>query len=581
MSSGGGGVSHDRRELKAEVEFLFDLVDRVREGRLRVPDFQRDYVWTRQDMLDLLDTVLNQYPFGSLFLWQTDGDYLSRDSVGPLRLPARQDGSLTLILDGQQRLTTLAGLLSPDRDRTEEDEDPGRWLIIFDPSEGEAGSFRHVDEIETENPLHVPVFALVDTLAFLDACGSLTRSGRSDAQKLVKRVEGAAKAFQRCKVPLSLFISDDLTAAVEIFTRLNKKGRKVSADEMVSALTSGQRADGFHLARAIDRIIERAQLENFGRIDRAVPLRTTLTLANLDLYRSDWTRLGQRLRDESSNVEAAAIAAETGLLKAIRFLQSEGVPNAQVLPYATQLVALGAFFARHTKPTAPQLDLLRRWLWSTSFTNWFGQGNAARFRRLIEEIRDGMGDPANPVLHHYDLEQPARGLPDRFDFRSARVRAHVAVLLDKQPLNLDGAQIDLARRLLDFGHVAMAHVTTTNVGKELAASPANRIPKLRDVAGLSDDEFRRNMQARFALTEVAGKPDQDRILDSHAVSLEAFDALCRKDFEAFLERRLVDLARAEVEFMKRKGVPPPPEGTGTQTAPVDTDDELPNQPMLF
>ncbi len=57
-------------EVKPEVSFVYDLLRELTDGRIRIPGFQRPYVWRRDQMLDLLDSVRLQYPIGSLLLWE-------------------------------------------------------------------------------------------------------------------------------------------------------------------------------------------------------------------------------------------------------------------------------------------------------------------------------------------------------------------------------------------------------------------------------------------------------------------------------------------------------------------------------
>jgi uncharacterized protein with ParB-like and HNH nuclease domain len=112
------------------------LLKRAREGRLRVPNFQRDFVWRRQDIADLFDSIARQYPIGTLFLWGAQPVPRSRQNIGPLRLPDYK-GETWLVLDGQQRLTTLVGVLLAGEPGWSDDEeaDPGRWSLYYDAKE--------------------------------------------------------------------------------------------------------------------------------------------------------------------------------------------------------------------------------------------------------------------------------------------------------------------------------------------------------------------------------------------------------------------------------------------------------------
>jgi uncharacterized protein with ParB-like and HNH nuclease domain len=61
-------------EVKPEVVFIYQLIRDVVAGKVRIPRFQRPFIWRREQMLDLLDSIRLQYPIGSLH----GDDYPSR-----------------------------------------------------------------------------------------------------------------------------------------------------------------------------------------------------------------------------------------------------------------------------------------------------------------------------------------------------------------------------------------------------------------------------------------------------------------------------------------------------------------------
>jgi len=81
------------------------LVQRVRAGRLALPDFQRDFVWSPSRVVELLDSVARQWPIGSLLLLSGPQPFAIREIDGAPKVAGDQ---LDLyILDGQQRITSL------------------------------------------------------------------------------------------------------------------------------------------------------------------------------------------------------------------------------------------------------------------------------------------------------------------------------------------------------------------------------------------------------------------------------------------------------------------------------------------
>jgi hypothetical protein len=81
----------------------------VERGELRLPEMQRQYVWRSTRVRDLLDSIYRGYPSGTILLWETDED------VPQQKFAVQQSGnpyqSVRLLLDGQQRLTSLSAVI--------------------------------------------------------------------------------------------------------------------------------------------------------------------------------------------------------------------------------------------------------------------------------------------------------------------------------------------------------------------------------------------------------------------------------------------------------------------------------------
>lgn len=84
-----------------------ELMLKVRNGQIRIPDFQREFVWERSQIISLLDSVYQHFPIGSFLFWQTDDEIQSYRRIGEVELRRDRGRSVQYVLDGQQRLTSL------------------------------------------------------------------------------------------------------------------------------------------------------------------------------------------------------------------------------------------------------------------------------------------------------------------------------------------------------------------------------------------------------------------------------------------------------------------------------------------
>lgn len=86
-----------------------ELVSMIEHGKLRLPEMQRRYVWKAPRVRDLLDSLYRGYPSGAILLWESAEDVpLQEFSISQKSNPFH---STLLLLDGQQRLTSLSAVI--------------------------------------------------------------------------------------------------------------------------------------------------------------------------------------------------------------------------------------------------------------------------------------------------------------------------------------------------------------------------------------------------------------------------------------------------------------------------------------
>src|SRR6266550_3100376 len=86
-----------------------ELVSMIERGELRLPEMQRRYVWRSTRVRDLLDSLYRGYPSGAILLWETDETVPLQEMAVAQQMNPYQ--STRLLLDGQQRLTSLSAVI--------------------------------------------------------------------------------------------------------------------------------------------------------------------------------------------------------------------------------------------------------------------------------------------------------------------------------------------------------------------------------------------------------------------------------------------------------------------------------------
>ncbi|HIP09906.1 MAG TPA: DUF262 domain-containing protein, partial [Rhodospirillales bacterium] len=86
---------------------ISNILDKIDEHQLFVPAFQREYVWKRPDAKQLIDSLIKEYPTGTMLTWETSKPPLLKGG----HIYTETQGAVKLLLDGQQRITTLYMLI--------------------------------------------------------------------------------------------------------------------------------------------------------------------------------------------------------------------------------------------------------------------------------------------------------------------------------------------------------------------------------------------------------------------------------------------------------------------------------------
>ena len=283
MSNGNRG----RTEVITEVVFLGKLLEQIGAGKVRIPRFQRPFVWRQEDLHQLLDSVFRGIPIGSILVWDTEETIETGKRIGPVEIGPRPAGVVGYLLDGQQRVSTLIGTLQLP-DGAESIIDQVDWRVYCDLEKEE---FLRAPAEWNRASEHFPMRSLLDTAGFFDACRRIESevADQSLVRRWLDRADLLANAFRNYQLPLIHIREADLDSAVTVFARLNRTGRKMAADEMVSALT--YREGEFHLARKLDEFKDELDASGFGNLDRVLLLRSVLAALDQDIYAKDWADL--------------------------------------------------------------------------------------------------------------------------------------------------------------------------------------------------------------------------------------------------------------------------------------------------
>ena len=122
-----------------------ELVNKVQHGELTLPEMQRRYVWPATRVRDLLDSLYRGYPSGTILVWETDEDIVTRElAIQSSKAPTTSQK--VLLLDGQQRVTSLSAILSGEPVHVRNRKKPIDILFNLDHPDGPPVEVTEIEE---------------------------------------------------------------------------------------------------------------------------------------------------------------------------------------------------------------------------------------------------------------------------------------------------------------------------------------------------------------------------------------------------------------------------------------------------
>jgi uncharacterized protein with ParB-like and HNH nuclease domain len=148
-----------------------EILEQVGRGQIRIPAFQRGFVWEPERVAYLMDSIYKRFPFGSLLFWRTHQVLRYDRSLGPFKLPdPKADYPIDYVLDGQQRVTSIYGVFQSDVPPPEPEDN---WLpIYFDliaQPNAQESQFVALSPDKVDPERHFPLSTLFNTVAYRKA----------------------------------------------------------------------------------------------------------------------------------------------------------------------------------------------------------------------------------------------------------------------------------------------------------------------------------------------------------------------------------------------------------------------------
>jgi hypothetical protein len=584
------------------------ILDEVVEGKIQLPDFQRGWIWDDNHVQSLLVSIARSFPVGAVMLLETGGDVrFQTRPIENVSFNGRYPQPEKLILDGQQRLTSLTQVLKlngPVHTRDEKGKAIRRYYYLNIQTALEDGkiedAFIALDEKRQQRTNFGRDIALDLSTTELECrqlyfpCNQILNSDswEESLQEHAPEHFGiymqfrnkVLNAFRNYDLPIIALKKETTKEAVcLVFEKVNTGGVALSVFELITATYA---ADSFNLRDdwfgsklrqmegRLNRLKKEPVLTGVESTDflQAITLLHTLEKRQQDIADGKTGKSVSAVSAKRVAVLALPLSAyqkwadkvEYGFLLAAKFLRKECFYTARDLPYRTQLVPLAVVLTllgeRYLEPKI--YDKLARWYWCGVLGELYGGAVETRIANDVEELLGWFEDNAEEPRTVYE----AAFQPDRlYTLRSRLSAAYkgLNVLVLRQ-----GAQdffwkatvqeLDWEEVALDIHHIfPKAWCQAEGISPKTFDSIINKTPisykANRKIGGNAPATYLQSLQneKQVGLTNA----QMDAILRTHLIDPAALRV---NDFDQFYQNRKVTLLKLIEDVMGKKILPEKP-----------------------
>lgn len=545
-------------KAEATVEELVGMIER---GELRLPEMQRRYVWRSTRVRDLLDSLYRGYPSGAILLWETD------EAVPMQPFAITQQGnpyqSTRLLLDGQQRLTSLSAVIRGEpvcvrgRRRPIELlfnlEHPDKLAVVTevneDGDEEDEGEERIDDETDsTEDELQrrfdrmtfvvgtrkleqMPHWVKVTDVFKSDSDRPfLKRAGVTDlddprsekySQRLA-RLRGIRKYVYRMDILERNLSYDEVT---EIFVRVNSLGAKLRSSDLALAQITAKWRGALKTFQAFQEQCTKTGFD----LDLGIHLK------NLVAFATDQSRFLTVGSLPVETLQQAWKRCVPGLEFAINFIRSNaGIDSPALLSSPFLLVALGYYgHKRNFQVESTEAQRLRQWALIANAKGRYSRGSSETLLdQDLATLRQGGG--AEGLIDRLRLQVGRLDIaPEELEGRNQRSALFKTMFLAFREAGARDWHSNLA---IALGHGGVQHrlqfhhiFPKAALKKKYAAREADDIANLAFIGGKTNRQISDKLPINYfpaiisksatAAFEAQCIPTEQRLLDADGYRL--------------------------------------------------------------
>ncbi len=571
--------------VKSNDTNLSDLLNIVSSGKAQLPEFQRSWVWSDSKIKKLIESISSGFPMGAVMFLESGGDarfkYRVFEGVDK-NIDTNPD---YLVLDGQQRLTTLSQVFY-NKSAVQTQTDTGKSIQRFyylnirkaiDPEVDILDAIESVSEkkIKTENigreivldlstqekefeqlmyPLNI-IFSTSESTRWSRRFSSYYRNSSEceDMEDMLDMFcETVLDQIRLYKIPVISLTKDTPKEAVcQIFENVNTGGVPLTVFELITAMFA---ADEFNLRedwKAIKETFKSRKDDILTSVDGAQFLMSMTLLTTYKKSLTSKSAVSCKKKDvlklKLADYLDCRDSLVTGYDKAANFLVHQGVYTSRDIPYTSQLIPLSVIFAIDSEKQNKLMinnAMLSNWYWCGIFGELYGGANETRFALDVVDMFswiNGGDQPDTVVKSNFQTTR----LLSMYTRNSAAYKGVMALILKEMPLDFVTAEnMNTATYLqegTDIHHIFPQKYCINNdlpetmwnsvINKSMIYASTNR-----SIGGRAPSDYIRIIHDKVRSNKV-----EDRVAEAIATHKINYELLVSDQFYKFIVDRAIQL----------------------------------------
>jgi len=387
-------------------KLLGDLVKKAYSGEVMLPDFQRNFVWSRQDVEELIKSLLENMFIGTFLIQNVNPSNLPFKTIGVEGIldvnPNFKEKPNILILDGQQRLSSMFYTIYEPNIPLKYVSNPYRFFIdieelandnIDDSVFSWSVAWREYKKlIDEDGRYRYELLKRDKILPIALLAEDFSRVWYKELEEFNLNESESEKVYSYIKnildytvLTLEVSINEKPEAIAVLFERINRTGVKLSIFDLLTARLYkflNLRTEWEEAYKAYDNI---KKIALYNKRDTTIPYYITQSIAlnnNLSIKARDMLKINERVLNEDV-WDSYIVAFDTFL---DRFLDKNeyGIGDIQKwLPYKPMLIAMLALYKVDNK----DFEKINQWYWSAVFSERFSSSNETKLTKDYKEVK--------------------------------------------------------------------------------------------------------------------------------------------------------------------------------------------------